>query len=496
MKNVRKVTPKLPAHNPNMARVNDGFANVAARMGYSPGQVSNLMSEGTFHTSLLTRNRLKLDSAYRGNWIVGRIVDSVAEDMTAAGVKILGEIDPKKIAKLQKKLTDLGIWNSFCDSKKWARLYGGAIGVVQIKGQLLSTELRMDSIAKDQFTGVTVYDRWSVTPSMMELIPDGPEMGLPMYYDLITEGMTGLRIHHSRVIRDIGIGLPYWESLREEHWGMSVIERTEDRLMNFDTASAGAANLVNKAYLRTISVEGLRSILAAGGQMEENLIKMFQYVRLLQSSEGLTIIDKNDEFSTNSYSFAGLADVINQFGEQLSGATEIPLVRLFGQSPAGFSDGSAPMKQYSNTINSKQENSMRVGMAKVLAILYRSLFASDVPEDFDFKFNPLVELDDSEKAIVAKSNGETISKALADGIFDIPTAMKEFKQQSEITGIGTNITDEMIQEAIDNPPDPMAIESDPNAILAGEQANSAIKKAKTPIQKVVDAVARLVGRGK
>jgi phage-related protein (TIGR01555 family) len=492
MKNVRKTQPKVPAHKQNMVQVNDGFANVAARMGYSPGQVSNLMSQGTFQTTLLTRNRLKLDAAYRGNWVVGIVVDAVADDMTAAGISITGEADPKKVAKIQKKLTDLGVWNALNESKKWARLYGGAIGVVQIRGQSLETELRIETIGKDQFTGITVYDRHTVTPSMMDLIPDGPDMGLPKYYDIILQGGVFIRVHHTRVIRDIGIKLPYYESLMENHWGESVIERMEDRLMSFDTGTAGAANLVNKAYLRTISVEGLRTILAAGGVMEENLIKMFQYVRLLQSSEGLTIIDKNDQFQTAAYSFAGLSDVINQMGEQLAGATGIPLVRLFGQSPAGFNGGDTDLRNYQSMINREQESRMRPGMAKILAIMYHSLFGADVPEDFDFTFNPLYQLTDEQKSTIAKTNGETIKGYVDAGIFDTPTAMKEVKQQSIVTGIGSNITDEMIQEAIDNPPLPVETEQNPDEILGLENEQA----QKSPLQKAIDAMYKVIGRGK
>jgi hypothetical protein len=48
----------------------------------------------------------------------------------------------------------------------------------------------------------------------------------------------------------------------------------------------------------------------------------------------MTLMDKSDDFQTHSYSFAGIADVILRFAEQVSGATGIPLVRLFGQSPS------------------------------------------------------------------------------------------------------------------------------------------------------------------
>lgn len=70
-----------------------------------------------------------------------------------------------------------------------------------------------------------------------------------------------------------------------------------------------------------------------GGPAYEALLKNMDLVRLYQSNEGMTLLDGADTFETHQYSFAGLDDVISQFAEQISGATGIPLVRLFGQSP-------------------------------------------------------------------------------------------------------------------------------------------------------------------
>ena len=154
--------------------------------------------------------------------------------------------------------------------------------------------------------------------------------------NISTGELSGLTYHHSRVIRLIGIQLPTYQAISEQMWGESIIERMKDRLVSFDTATMGTANLVQKAYYRTVKIEGLRQVLSSGGQAEENLLKQFDMMRFLQNSEGLSLIDSNDEFESHSYSFAGLSDVILQFGQQISGATGIPLVRLFGQSPAGL----------------------------------------------------------------------------------------------------------------------------------------------------------------
>ena len=50
-------------------------------------------------------------------------------------------------------------------------------------------------------------------------------------------------------------------------------------MLAYDSATEGSANLLYKSFLRVIGVDGLRSILAAGGKAEQALIRQFEMVR-------------------------------------------------------------------------------------------------------------------------------------------------------------------------------------------------------------------------
>ncbi|MFX6006887.1 phage portal protein, partial [Acinetobacter baumannii] len=84
----------------------------------------------------------------------------------------------------------------------------------------------------------------------------------------------------------------------------SVIERLEDRLTIFDSATLGAGQLIYKAHLRTYKVKGLRSLIAAGGRMYDALVEQINQIRLWQSNEGLTLMDAEDTYEAHQYSFA------------------------------------------------------------------------------------------------------------------------------------------------------------------------------------------------
>lgn len=464
------------ATNTQTATTKDGFANLTARMGLG---AQNVLSDSTYIFDLLTRNRMKLEAMYRGSWIVGAAVDAVAEDMTRAGVNIKGSDDPEAIQQMQSKLTRLGIWHSLLETIKWGRLYGGAIALIVIDGQDPATPLNVDTVGKDQFRGLKVFDRWQLQPSLQNMVLEGMDYGLPEFYDVISNIATGqvsnLRIHHSRVIRQIGIQLPAMQAMTEEWWGESVIERMYDRLVSFDAATSGAANLIQKAHLRTVQIDKLREVLAAGGKAEENLLSMFYHMRMLQTNEGLTLLDKEDTFAAHSYTFSGLSDMILQFGQQIAGATGIPLVRLFGQSPAGLnSTGESDLRMYYDNVAAQQESRLRDGMMKVLRVMHKSLFGVLPPDNFDFDFVPLWQTSTKEKADIATSITTTVATAYEKGIIDQTTALQELKQSSESTGVFTNITEEQIEEAKMEPP-PMPTEGEP---VVADQPSSMMDRLK------------------
>ncbi|ARG14286.1 DUF1073 domain-containing protein [Acinetobacter baumannii] len=433
----------------------DSFQNFAARVGLGSG---NQHDQSGYGFNFLSRQRLKLEAMYRSSWVVGQVVDVVADDMTRKGVKLNGLSTPKDSEMIDQEMDRLQVWDKLNKNIKWSRLYGGSLAVMMIDGQNVSTPLNPNTIGKGQFKGLMVLDRWMVQPTLEDLVTEmGPDYGKPKYYDVITDsvGLCNQRIHYSRVIRMDGVELPYWQSITENLWGQSVIERLEDRLTIFDSATLGAGQLVYKAHLRTYKVKKLREIIAAGGKFYDALVKQIQEIRMWQSNEGMTLMDADDAFETHQYSFTGLDNLLLQFGQQISGATGIPLVRLFGQSPAGLNaTGESDLANYYDNINQQQEGRLRTPLQILYAVLHMSVLGKPLPDSFSFKFASLWQLDDEKKANVAKGVSEAVIAVEEAGLIKRSTALKELRQSSEVTGVFSHITDEEIKEADDEDPPP------------------------------------------
>jgi hypothetical protein len=433
-------------------QTHDSFVNFGMKLGMG---ADNPMSTSSYGFNPVSRIRTLMEWIHRGSWIGGVAVDIIAEDMTREGVDLDGEIDPKDIQRLHRAAARLNIWQGLRDNTAWSRLYGGSIAVMLVDGQKADTPLNLNAIGKGQFKGLLILDRWMVEPSLSDLVTEfGPHLGLPKFYTVTADApaLPRMRIHHSRVIRQEGIRLPYWQKLQENFWGISVLERIYDRLVAFDSATQGAAQLVHKAYVRTYKIEGMREIIAEGGTGKDGaalngLLQYTEFLRRFQGIEGLTLMDKEDEFEgIVANPFSGLSEVLIQFGQQLSGALQVPLVRMFGQSPAGFSTGDADLRNYYDGVNQKQESELGEGAN----LIYRVMAASEgilLPDDFVVSFRSLWQLSDKEKSEIAQTDATTITTAEGGGLIDLSTALKELKQSSRATGRFTNITSEMIKDA-------------------------------------------------
>ena len=156
------------------AQAADGFQNLVLRIG----EGSTTMGGAQYRQSGLSWDTQRLDALYRESWLVGVVVDAVAEDMTKGGIDLSG-IDPEDSAKLQRQLTRRGVWTDLTSAIKWGRLYGGAVAVINIDGQDMASPLNLDTVTRGSFNRLQVFDRWSITPDPSATISTGADMGRP-----------------------------------------------------------------------------------------------------------------------------------------------------------------------------------------------------------------------------------------------------------------------------------------------------------------------------
>lgn len=429
----------------------DSFQNFAANMGLG---TDNISSGASYGFNPITRNRTILEWIHRGSWVGGIAVDVIADDMTRAGVTVTGLDHPSDVEKMKTEATRLRVWKSVNETIKWARLYGGALAIMLIDGQDTATPFRPETVAKGQFKGLLCLDRWQVEPRIDDLVDEfGPDMGNPRFYRVMPSapGLGGRTVHYSRVLRLDGVTLPWNQRLQENLWGISVLERLYDRMVAFDSATTGAAQLVYKSYIRTLKVAGYKEMIGENGPATAGFTSYVQMMRRFQSVEGINVIDAKDSYENlPPPGFSGLADAIMQFGQQLAGALQVPLVRLFGQSPTGMSaTGESDMRTYYDGIKHRQEEQLLSPTTRIYQAMSRSLGLNG---DIGVAFNPLWQVTETEKATIAKEDAGAIRELFNDGVIGRGTALRELKLSSVTSGRFSTINDDLIEEADEEGP--------------------------------------------
>lgn len=429
----------------------DSYSNPAAKLGV--GQ-PNLMNAAKYPINRITRDYTLMTSLYRNDWICKRIIDTVAEDMTKAWVKINSQIDVDMVKRFENVVKKMKVRDKIQKALKWSRLYGGSGAVIMIKGHedIMDTPLDLDTVMPGSFGGLIVLDRWDGINPTGELVEEmgDPEFGQPKYYQIGGQafGGTSMIVHHSRVLTFHGRELPATEEVGENYWGASEMEHIFEELNKRNTSSANIAQLLFQANLRVMKTRDMAEQLATlDPEALAEAYRVAQAQNELMSSFGIQFMDADDSFETHQYTFAGIADVYKTFMNDISGASEIPATRLFGRSPDGMnSTGESDLTNYYDSNSSKQERDLRPALEKLFPVICVSTFGA-LPDDFDFEFNSVRSSSEAERAELAKSIVDSVLAAYNADIIDKPTTMQELRKSSAATGLFGSITDEQIDAA-------------------------------------------------
>ena len=427
----------------------DAFSNPAARLGFG---TMDLTQATDYPLTRLSQNYELLTSLYRDNWIVQNIVATIPDDIIRKWYELKTSLDPEYIDKLKRLERKTHLRKKLALGMYWGRLYGGAAGIILIKGQDdLSKPLDLDTIMPDSFLGLQILDRWTGVYPSGQLVTDyeDEDYGLPEYYT-IRDDEHGLvaNVHHSRVIRFIGRELPWLEQVTEQYWGESEIEAIYAEILRRDNVAANIAGLTFRANLDYMEAEGLDQLLGTGNaEMQRRFWNTMQAQSMLESNFGMRILNKGDVIHNRQYTFTGLPEVYDRIMMDVAGAARTPVTKLFGRSPAGLNaTGEADLDNYYDYIDSVRENSFREIIEKLLPIMALSCWG-EIPDDLDIDFPPMREANAAELAdIVQKQSGAIISAYQSD-LIDAATAMRELQALGDTTQVFAKIKDESAENA-------------------------------------------------
>lgn len=426
----------------------DAFSNPAARIGFG---TMDLLQATEYPLTRMTQNYQLLTSLYRDNWIVQNIVSTIPNDMVRKWYEIKSGIAPEYIKQMTRLEQTTQMRKKLLEGLCWGRLYGGAVGVILMKGQNdMSQPLDMDSVMPGSFLGLQILDRWSGVYPESDVVsdPSDPDFGLPDYYIIRDEttGQTVVRVHHSRVIRFIGRELPWLERVAEQYWGESELESIYHEVVKRDNVSGNIAALTFRANINYLEADGLDQLLGtANTEMQRRFWNLLQAQAIMESNFGTRIINKGDAMHNVQYTFTGLADVYDRVMMDVAGAARTPVTKLFGRSPAGMnSTGESDMRNYYDYIDGLRETDFRAIIERLLPIMALSAWGR-IPDDLEIDFSPMQTPDAKETAEIAERKTNAILAVYQNDLIDSATAQQELQTLTEETGMFGKITDKSIE---------------------------------------------------
>lgn len=426
----------------------DAFENLCANIGTSQDKRSHSTYTEKYHFS-----RATLEAMYAENWLFGKGIDIIPDDMTREWRTLGSSIDPEMTKEFLTFEEDLSVGMKFNTAMKWARLYGGCgiiLGIDEAQGGPADTPLELDRLGKDCLTHITVIEAERLTWTGTTVIndPTSPHFDEPEFYYVPGSDQ---RIHRSRVLPFYGIRLPYYPRRRQRlaYWGAPVIRRVFEAVSNVDMTTGASASLVSEASNDVIKYKGLTAFLASKGG-EEKIRSRFALMKLLKSVNNVTLLDEEETFENHQQSFSGLGDLLDRFMAIVAGAFDVPVTRLIGTAAKGLNaTGEGDLKNYYDNIRAAQTTDFSPNLRTLDKIMQRSLWGQE-QEDWSFTWDSLFQLSEEQLATVENVRADRDQKYINMGVIDELVVAKQLYEDGTYSNIDPEFLDgleKVVEEA-------------------------------------------------
>lgn len=247
-------------------------------------------------------------------------------------------------------------------------------------------------------------------------------------------------------------------------WGDSVLVPCYEVLRDFNLSWSSVGSLMTDLNQGVYSVAKLPELIAADGGAA--IDRRMQLIENSRSSLRAIVIDKEAEgFERSATPLSGVSDVIDRLMLRLASAAEIPVTRLFRQSPAGQNaTGESDLRNYYDDVEKWRKFQIEPQIKKIVTIICKLHGASK----FEIKFPTMWKPDDKEQATSRKLQAETDQIYLANNVVsaeEIAASRFGGRQYSYETKIDFELRKQMqtpVDPAVDLHTDP---NTDPNADL-------------------------------
>ena len=108
--------------------------------------------------------------------------------------------------------------------------------------------------------------------------------------------------------------------------------------------------------------------------------------------------------------------------------------------------GESDLQNYYDRIEGDQQTQLLPVLEKLLPVIFISSVGA-VPDDLQIVFNPVRRPTDDEKSDLGSKQTTAVVQAFTAGLISQQVALRELQQSSDMTGMWSNITDDIVEKA-------------------------------------------------
>lgn len=381
-----------------MARMDGALVNALTGMGTAKDKASYTLIAPP---ALLTE--ADQEALYMASWLCRRVVGLYASEATRSGWELALGVERSKKARADcDKLVAYGeklrLRHYVREALRQARLYGGAAILMLVDdGSTLDTmqeEIRWKQLKA--IKGFHVLDRYRIWPGSSWQGVGEPETyqfnteNDPHLGKLGLEGHNTITVHASRVLRIEGEPAPNRFRPALNWWGLSVLQGVWETFKRFETAQASAAQLLSELDVVTHKIPGLARMLAAGN--EELIARRLETNQLARSVYGAYILGEDEELNSLARATTGIGEILESLKGEITGATNIPHTKLWGESPSGLgATGRSEDQAFAADVLDYQDQFLQRPLRQFYETAMKAQdapFKGDPPDDWKVKFLP------------------------------------------------------------------------------------------------------------
>ncbi|WP_414492387.1 anti-CBASS protein Acb1 family protein [Stenotrophomonas maltophilia] len=460
-----------------IAQIRDGLVNLVANLGTPRDKAAS-----TFYGMPMLSEQ-EAENAYRGTWLARKVIDIPAMDSCR---KWRGwSADQKQISAIETEEKRLGLQQKVLKAMIRARLSGGAALYIGTGQSDPALPLKPESIGKGGIRHINVLPKRVLQAGELDLDSESPGYGLPAFYTLSSGTGGQVKIHPSRLVIMHGADKPDPEQGIGDGWGDSVLLAISKAIKDADASAANIASLVFEAKVDVIKIPNFMASLA-DPEYEQKVLQRLTLAAMAKGVNGALLLDAEEEYEQKQAQFGGLVDLLMGFMQLVSGASDIPMTRLLGQSPGGLNaSGESDLRNYYDRISSNQELVLQPSLQILDECLIRSALGSRPAEVF-YNWRSLWQTTDTERAAIGKSTAESIkiiseTKLIPDNV--LSTVAVNMLTEA---GIAPGLEAEMLEYGKSTPPEETG-EDDEEEIAAAMPVKDAQPRSLYVSRKVVNA---------